>query len=272
MGSQIQAPRNLNLPSYNQRIALVMPPPASKTALAPKAAPALKAAPQHTKQAPAFKRSRKGQDPEIAKRLKHTPFIKSLKDQEKLLYDFEMNLDKLEEAKAGLEVERARTRLMQSRNKQLTEDLAKKMDLLQDFAELNGTLKLDLLKHQPTSQVADSKIAEQYNNLQQNISSWLDGEVRRFENQYKSEYGGSYPDFNVFRPGGIPGHAQFLEVDQRFGGNYMVASYVQYELGRLLFNEDMFVTLETVETLFLRTVEDGLKRLDPPKGNLRKSI
>ncbi|KAL8977275.1 MAG: hypothetical protein Q9205_006884 [Flavoplaca limonia] len=236
-----------------------MPPPASK---------ASQAAAQQPRQPPSFKRSRKGQDPDIAKRLKHSPFIKSLKDQEKLLYDFENSLDELEETKATLQEERARTQILLSRNKKLTEDLTEKIDLLQDFAELNGNLKEDLLKRQPASQVADSKIADQYSNLQQNISSWVDGEVRRFEKQYKSDHGGSYPHFNVFRYGGIPGQAQFLEAEQRFGGEYMVESYVQYELGRLLFGEAMiFFALDTTEAIFMKTVEEGLQKLDPPKDD-----
>lgn len=203
------------------------------------------------------------QDPSIAKRLKHNQHAKLLKQVEKLLFDFEQGQDSPVLVKAEAD-----------KNKALREEvgqLKRELDLARDDIQIlkgnNNSLTADLLKKKPRSQLSDTHIAEMYQQLRERISSWIDNEITMFEDAWRDSHNGAYPEFSPFENGNIPEHAAFLASNYRLGGEHLVQSVVQAKLQEFLFSNDMiFFALEPCEARFLHKVEEGLSRLDPPRG------
>ncbi|KAL8726739.1 MAG: hypothetical protein Q9166_006534 [cf. Caloplaca sp. 2 TL-2023] len=213
-----------------------------------------------------FKRPREKQDPEIGKRLKSAAHAKAIRDHERSLYELEKHTEDLQDAEQAFEAKLARIEALEGQKSRLSADIVTKKKELREITALNGDLKEDLLKHQPSDQMADSQIIEQYELLQENISSWVDTEVRRFEDHWKADHDGQYPQLNVFRPGSTPEYAKMLTVDLQFGGEYLAQSLVHYQLHEQLFQDHtLSFALDKGEVLFLDTAEEGVAKLNPPR-------
>ncbi|KAL8859760.1 MAG: hypothetical protein Q9178_003875 [Gyalolechia marmorata] len=206
------------------------------------------------------KRTKEKQDLGLAKRLKVASHQKAVRHLERDLYDLERCRDELQATKDGLKQERAKVKDLQGQKKQLNVEIATNEEKMRNMRGLNEDLKEELLKHQPSVQVVDSHIRDQYNLLHENLSSWVDTQVMRFDDQCE------HPQDHVFRHGDVPEFLGFLGAGHRFGGQYLVESEVHLRLHKSLFNNNkLFFALDESENIFLRTAEDGLKDLDPPR-------
>ncbi len=196
-----------------------------------------------------LKLPRERQDPDIGKRLSRPSHIKAIKDHERDLYELEKHTEEWQAAETAFVLKLARVEKLQDQKKQLEREMAAQSKRLQDLVALNEDLKEELLKHQPSNQIADSQIIEQYSLLQENISSWVDTQVSRITEEA------------VFRHGGVRAFVTFLGADHRFGGQYLVESQVHLHLHEFLFNDD-----ELFSENFLGAVEDGFEDSDALKG------
>ncbi|KAL8914394.1 MAG: hypothetical protein Q9172_007092 [Xanthocarpia lactea] len=197
---------------------------------------------------PHFKLPRERQDPDIGKRLTKPSHIKAIKDHERDLYELEKHTEEVQAAEQAFALKLARVGKLQDQKKQMQSEMATQSKRLQDTMASNEDLKEELLKHQPSNQIADSQIIEQYSLLQENISSWVDTQVSRITEEA------------VFRHGGVQAFVAFLGADYRFGGQYLVESQVHLHLHEFLFNDD-----ELFSEKFLGAVEDGFVDSDPLK-------
>lgn len=137
--------------------------------------------------------------------------------------------------------------------------------------ELNENLtecKDDLLRLQPPSQMSDSELSEQYSNLHQQISKWVDDETedslfleQRFENLSASN---EPPE--LLR--------KCLTIDHfRLGKKYpqsqpLILRYIiHYYLDQHIFRDDIHLFgLDSQFTAFLRGIEQGMRELEPRRG------
>lgn len=144
--------------------------------------------------------------------------------------------------------------------------------LVRQNKELNENLtecKDDLLRLQPPSQISDSELSEQYMNLHQQISKWVDDETedsqlleQRFENLSTS---------NEEPPELL---RKCLTNDHfRLGKKYpqsqpLILRYIiQYHLDQHVFRDDILLFgLDSQYTSFLRGIEHGMRELEPQRG------
>ncbi|KAI4139969.1 MAG: hypothetical protein LQ341_004006 [Variospora aurantia] len=155
---------------------------------------------------------------------------------------------------------------LQGNNKRIMEDLEGFRKKATESIEINEMLKVDLIKQQPVSQLPDSEVVMKYDRLHEAISSWVNDEVSIFEGAWKKLHG-CYPDANQFEDGGNTCYRQFLDAGFCLGGEYLLESLIQQELHKELFNEGMmFFGLDYQEEMFMRRVEEGLRKLDPPRS------
>ncbi|KAI4266643.1 MAG: hypothetical protein LQ337_008717 [Flavoplaca oasis] len=218
------------------------------------------------------KRSKAKQDPNIAQRLENGPFIKALKHVEAAFWETEKarekgQSEKYKDQNTKAEIKDLKVQLTQATD-ELNAEKAGKIRLLR----LNDELKIKLLNVQPQSQLTDSHIAGQYTLLRQNVSSWLDSEVRRFEVHWKSQHSGNSPQFDVLRVGSFSGHTGFIKDGYRYGSHYLLESYILHQLHRLLFGVGQkFFAFGQHERALIESCEEGLSQLSPPRGKFASS-
>ncbi|KAL8785781.1 MAG: hypothetical protein Q9213_003159 [Squamulea squamosa] len=221
--------------------------------------------PSVNQQVPA-KRSRGGQEPDIAKRLTHGPNIKALKNIENAFYKSEQSVEKIQDSKYQAQDAKSEIKELKLQLSQVTtERNAEKAQRVQ-LSRVNDDLKAEILKLQPQSQITDSHVAEKYSKLHQNISSWLSREIRYFEEQWKSQNDGNFPKFKVLRWSLLPEHIKFLKAKHSYGPEYLAVSYILLQLHKLLFDMSKgFFAFDQSEAILLGNVEEGLIQLDPPR-------
>ncbi|KAI4168859.1 MAG: hypothetical protein LQ343_006072 [Gyalolechia ehrenbergii] len=219
---------------------------------------------------------RPGPKPEPAepiKRPKRNPLAKLYKDVAKAFYDFEELQDNtvilgtdLKDANSTIKDEHERNRNLQDEVTHLKAELRKCGRIIKKLSRENDAMKVDVLKQQPMSQAPDSQIADMYRSLQDKISSWIDTEIRTVEDGCVGTNG----ELNLsLNPSGRASRedASFLAKGFLFGGEYLLESIVQYKLHELLYSEDMmYFALACDDAIFLHSVEEGLPKLDPPRG------
>jgi len=143
--------------------------------------------------------------------------------------------------------------------------------LLRQIRELSNNLtecKDDLMRLQPTSQVPDNEISDQYSNLDQQITGWVDDRTEdsqiledQFEKIRSSE---DLPD--LFRG--------YLASDQlRMARKYpeslpIVLRYLIHRcLGTFVFSDEMYLFgLDSRSVELLKGLEEGMKLLEPRRG------
>lgn len=246
--------QSIPLTFTNPNIAVIIPPTA-------------RIMPPAVKQQIPTKRPIDKQEPDMDKPFTVKAHAQGIENMTRWLHENEKYYHQVQEAKAKIKQKTATIHDLQSRIARLNASIDTKDQMLKSYAESNGNLKADLINQQPTNQMADSQIVEQYNLLRENISSWVDIEVRRFEDHWKIDHDGHYPDANVFRDDGNPAYTGFLAAYPKYGGEYLVESEVHSQLHENLFDKNtLFVTLDKSETMFVQTVEDGLTKTDTPRG------
>ena len=146
--------------------------------------------------------------------------------------------------------------------------------LVKQNIDLNENLtecKDDLLRLQPPTQISDSELAEQYSNLHQQISRWVDDETedsqlfeQRFDNL--STTGDDAPE--LLR--------KYLSSEHlRLGKKYpssqpLILRYIiQCHLDHYIFRDDIHLFgLNPQNTILLRGIEQGMRALKPERGIL----
>lgn len=178
-------------------------------------------------------------------------FRQQLHKQKALIESLTLQTREANEEKTNAE---ASARRLARQNKELNENLTECKD--------------DLLRLQPPSQISDSELSEQYSNLHQHISKWVDDETedslsleQRFETLSTSN---ETPE--LLR--------NCLNSDHfRLGKKYpqsqpLILRYIiQYYLDQHVFRDDILLFgLDSQYTAFLRGIEQGMRELEPQRG------
>ncbi|KAL8736566.1 MAG: hypothetical protein Q9181_002357 [Wetmoreana brouardii] len=124
--------------------------------------------------------------------------------------------------------------------------------------------KDDLFKMQPRARVSDSDIAQAYDNLHEQISSWMEGEISRFEAGFRRQLNGPLP--NLSHHGNLSVAKNFLSAYPTSGGEYFIRMVTQYLLQEMVFAGDILLLgLDEADTALLRRIERSLGKSKPPR-------
>ncbi|KAL8693926.1 MAG: hypothetical protein Q9218_001340 [Villophora microphyllina] len=124
--------------------------------------------------------------------------------------------------------------------------------------------KDDLFKIQSRVKIPDSEITQAYDDLQEHISSWMEGEISYFEASYQEHDGGPLP--NLFDHAGWPAAKRLLSAHPTSGGEYLVRYVLQKMLQKLVFaNDILLLGLEAPETAFIRKIEQSMSAATPSR-------
>ena len=135
--------------------------------------------------------------------------------------------------------------------------------------------KDDLLRLQPSSQVSDSEIGDKYNNLSQQITSWVDDQTEdsealeeRFEKHATKESLGLDPILSM--------HINELHVKIAQSYPDSIPLLIQYVIHRcleqyVLGNGIYFYGLDIRNIGLLQEAEQGMKLLEPSRGKFTQS-
>ncbi|KAI4088681.1 MAG: hypothetical protein LQ344_005919 [Seirophora lacunosa] len=202
---------------------------------------------------------------------------KSNTDFQKVVDKYIENVEVLQnnEERCKIELDQARLKAtrdeanlgyLRGENKRIREDLEAFKRKAVESAEASDLLKIDILKQQPASQLPDSEIVKKYEHLGEAISSWVDDEVAIFNETWRKRNSG-YPEAHQFHDGGSRDYRRFLRAGFRLGGEYLLQSVIRQEIYKELFSDTpTFFGLDIPEQVFLRRVEEGLRKLDPPRN------
>ncbi|KAL8673656.1 MAG: hypothetical protein Q9168_001911 [Polycauliona sp. 1 TL-2023] len=147
---------------------------------------------------------------------------------------------------------------------ELTQDLEATRQLNSNLQQELQACKDDLFKLQPVTQTPDSDIAQSYDDLNEHISSWMEGVIARFEAQYRKRHDGPLPD--LFHHQDIPAVAEFLVVYPTFGGEFLVRSYISLLLQRIVFADHILLLgLDPTGSAMLRSIEKSMATSETPR-------
>ena len=149
----------------------------------------------------------------------------------------------------------------------------KLMRQVQDLSSNLTECKDDLMRLQPSSQVADNELADQYSALGQQITVWVDDrteDTEMLENRFEE----------IIAPGDLPELFQdYLDARQLWMARQysesqpMVLRYFIHRcLGDFLFNSEICCFgLDSGIAALLSDIEEGMKHLEPRRGISPKS-
>lgn len=179
-------------------------------------------------------------------------YRQQLHKQKALIESLTLQTREANEEKADAE---ALARRLTRQNKDLSENLTECKD--------------DLLRLQPPSQISDSELSEQYSNLHQQISKWVDDETedsQLLEQRFESLTFSNEEPPELLRKCLTNDHL-------RLGKKYpqaqpLILRYIiQYHLDQHVFREDILLFgLDSKFTALLRGVEQGMRQLEPQRG------
>ena len=206
-------------------------------------------------------------EPELANHPKSKRLAKLYKDLGKELCDYEQSQENtdilvtdLRNANAKIHSEEDKNINLQGQIAQYQKELKASKRTTKKLVSEAEELKVDLLKHQPMSQLTDTHIAEMYEGLRGAISSWVDNEV------FLSNDGcaqSSSCDLTSL----ASEHVNFLAGGYKYGSEYLAESIILHRMHELLYSNDLiFFGLDIGEMNFLHSAEKGLMDLDPPRG------
>lgn len=129
--------------------------------------------------------------------------------------------------------------------------------------------KDDLLRLQPPSQISDSELSEQYSSLHQQISKWVDDETedsqlleKRFEDLSITK-----EDLPELLRKSLSNEHLRLGKKQPSSLPLILRYIIHYHLDQHIFREDIHLFgLDDHNTRLLRGIEQGMKKLEPPRG------
>lgn len=125
--------------------------------------------------------------------------------------------------------------------------------------------KDDLFRLQPMSHVPDSKIAEQFESLDDAVSTWIDAQVARHADRWQQQYPDIPPRF--FLHGGNPYIKELLTNYADTAGEHIIHCVLQRQLYKRLFNEKIYLFGSGKEVAILEVIEKEMQQLQPPRGN-----
>ncbi|KAL9000688.1 MAG: hypothetical protein Q9169_000724 [Polycauliona sp. 2 TL-2023] len=147
---------------------------------------------------------------------------------------------------------------------QLGEELETMRQLNKNLQQDLQACRDDLFTLQPVAQAPDSDIAQSYDDLNEHISSWMEGVIARCEARYRERHDGRLP--KLFRHGGVPAVAEFLDGYPTFGGEFLVRCFMQNLLQRMIFGGHILLLgLDTTATALLRSIEQSMVASKPPR-------
>jgi len=158
---------------------------------------------------------------------------------------------------------------LEHESKRLKSRNAKTQDHIHYLKNSNASLTLelqackdDLFSLQPVAEVTDAEIIHQFENICEQVSSWVDGEISLFQGRA----GGSSAELRMFQCEEIPEIAAMLErISQT--GEYLVEASVHRELQEGLLGNHIYLFGLSSDTIsLLQAAEDKMKTLDPPRG------
>ena len=139
---------------------------------------------------------------------------------------------------------------------------------IRDLSDNLTECKDDLLRLQPTSQVPDNEISEQYEDLDQRISGWIDDRTEdsqlleeQFDKIMTSE---DIPD--LFKPYLTTDH---IRMAKKYPGSQptILRYLIHNVLDKFIFNDDIYLFALDVRNIgMLKGLEEGMKLLEPRRG------
>jgi len=139
---------------------------------------------------------------------------------------------------------------------------------LQACQEELRACKDDLFRLQPTSQVADSQIAGQFEDLVVGICTWIDAEVSRYWDRSQEHRPGTSP--KLFHHGCDRWVGELLASYPETAGEHIVRCLVQRQLYKALLNDKIYLFgLNSQTSAMLELMEGEMRQLQPPRGKRR---
>ncbi len=215
------------------------------------------------------KRKGEGQEGDESKRTRRPENQRVINYIEKFVDKVENGQDREEDLESRLQISKSEVRLLRQQLAELKGLLNASRRTSNQLFEEKEDLKMDLMKQQPMTQLSDAEVADMYEGLQRNISSWVDGEVAAFEKEWiETHQTPKVPlNLNIFNNPPWPEESQFLAAGHGYGGDYLVESLIHARLHEALFRDEMiFFALDGQESRFLQTAGYGLVHATPPRG------
>lgn len=199
-----------------------------------------------------------------------TPNSSDVTNLRSKLNEAELRISQLEQQKGTLDQAHRQTLNEINSTKMWTAEI---LNELESTRSQNNTLKQqlqackdDLFRMQPKSEVPDSVVAQAYDDLHEHISTWVEGEISRFEVDHRKGRFEPLPD--VFHHGNQITVQRFLEAHPTSGGEYLVRCIVQMMLQETIFDQDIVLLgLDEKHAALLQSIERSMGEAQPPKGN-----
>lgn len=135
--------------------------------------------------------------------------------------------------------------------------------------------KDDLLRLQPPSQISDSELSEQYSNLHQQISKWVDDETEDSQLLEKcfEDLSITKEDLPELLRKALSNEHLRLGKKQPSSLPLILRYIINSHLDQHIFREDIHLFgLDDHNTRLLRGIELGMKKLEPPRGKYHHPI
>ncbi|KAL8971526.1 MAG: hypothetical protein Q9183_001010, partial [Haloplaca sp. 2 TL-2023] len=202
----------------------------------------------------------------IGNRLKVAENIKKFTWFGKKLELLERQNESLRAARVQLEELKETKKQLKDQNRKLEQQRDSAREERDELSALGDQLKDDLFKQQPKTELPDSQIAEKYTQLQRNVTTWVESEIRCFDTEWSKDHDGKWPEFQIFRPGRNQQYASFLNAGHTYGGDYLAESVIHLELQKILScDHKLLVCLDESHKELLTNAERGLVNMDPPR-------
>lgn len=125
--------------------------------------------------------------------------------------------------------------------------------------------KDDLFRMQPLSQLPDSTIAQRFETLNDNICDWIDQEISLYLDEWHPKSPEAQP--KLFHHNGDSTVRGFLAQYPDTGGDNIIRFTLHCFIQKKLFSDEvLLVGLSSSDSEWLRWIEHGMSRLQPPRG------
>lgn len=174
-------------------------------------------------------------------------------------------ISRLEEVKQQKDqIDAEKTRAQQESGVLKAEITALELELQACKAELLAC-RDDLFRLQPTNHIPDSKIAGQFKDLAEGISTWIDAEISRYSDDWQKQH---CPDVapKLFSHGGDQWMGELLGKYSETAGEHLIKCMVQRQLCKTILNETIYLFGLDTDEHVLRLVEREMQQLKPPRG------
>lgn len=130
-------------------------------------------------------------------------------------------------------------------------------------AELR-TCKDDLFQLQPTGQIPDSRVAEDFEKLVEAICNWIDTEVSRHLDDWHFQNPDESP--RLFYHGRNEHAWRILKHYPDTAGEYLVRCHIQQQLCEKLFDQSSYLFALGIDAQLLQMTEEQMFKLSPHRG------